>query len=115
VTEAESVAAVGIVLVPLLAMWVLALFHIVAKRSDLSIGWKAIWSATVLLIPFIGVLIYVFVRPSAPSRGPAHKSESVTRKAIDEIHGLIADHESGSITDDQFASRKAAVFGLGGT
>ncbi len=110
--EAESIVAVSIVLIPLGVIWLLALYHIIAKRSDLTIGWKAIWSAAVVLIPYVGVLIYAFLRPPAPVKGSRHNDPTATRRAIDEIHRLVADHDSDSITDDQFASKKAAIFGM---
>ncbi len=110
-----QIAAVAIVLIPLGVIWALALFHIVVRRSDLSIGWKGIWSAAVILIPYIGVLIYAFVRPPAPVRGLRDNDPTATRRAIDEIHHLASEHGAGTITDGQFASKKAAVFGIATT
>ena len=107
-----QIAAVAIVLIPLGVIWALALFHIVVRRSDLSIGWKGIWSAAVILIPYVGVLIYAFVRPPVPVKRSHDNDPTATRRAIDEIHRLVAEHDSDSITDDQFASKKAAVFGI---
>lgn len=110
--ETETVVAVGIVLVPLFAMWVVALFHILAKRDDLSVGWKGIWSAIVVLLPYLGVLIYAFIRPPAQAKGSGAGDSTATGQAIDRVHRLVVDHDSGAITDEQFASRKAAVFGI---
>ena len=112
--EAEELVAVGVVPIPLTVMWFLALFDIVVRRRNLSIGWKGIWSATVLLIPYIGVLVYAFVRPPVPLKRRDGSDSTATRQAIDEIQSLGADHDAGSITDDQFASKKAAIFGLVG-
>ena len=113
--EAERVVAVAIVLIPLGVIWLVAFYHIIAKRSDLTIGWKAIWSAIVVLIPYVGVLIYAFVRPPAPMKGSRHDDPTATKRAIDELHHLVEGYDSGSITDDQFASKKAAVFGMAET
>jgi hypothetical protein len=112
VSETETIVAVGIVLIPLTAIWLLALFNIVARRGDLSIGWKGIWSAVVILIPYLGVLIYAIVRPPAQMKGPGYSDPTVTGQAIDQIHRLTTEHDSGAITDGEFASRKALIFGI---
>jgi hypothetical protein len=113
VSETETIVAVGIVLLPLTAIWLLALFNIVARRGDLSIGWKGIWSAVVILIPYLGVLIYAIVRPPAQMKGLGNSDPTVTGQAIDQIHRLTTEHDSGAITDGDFASRKALIFGIG--
>jgi hypothetical protein len=102
----------AIILVPLFALWVLALFSILVKRSDLSLGWKGIWSAVVIFIPYVGVLIYAFVRPPAQTKRLGSDDPTATGQAIDQIHHLVADHEAGTITDDQFAAGKALIFGV---
>ncbi|MEA2009376.1 MAG: PLD nuclease N-terminal domain-containing protein [Actinomycetota bacterium] len=112
-SDPERLVAVAIVLIPLGVIWVLALFHIIARRSDLSIGWKGIWSAFVILIPYIGVLVYAFVRPTTRERGSRDNDPTATNDAINAMHGLVAEHDAGTITDDQFAAKKAALFGLG--
>lgn len=112
--ETERIVAVAIVLIPLGVIWILALFHIITRRSDLSIGWKGIWSAVVILIPYVGVFIYAFVRPPVQGKRSGNTGPTATRAAIDEIHRLVGEHNDGAITDDQFASKKAAVLGLSG-
>ncbi|MEA2023060.1 MAG: hypothetical protein U9N79_02080 [Actinomycetota bacterium] len=113
--DAGPIIAIGIVLVPLVAMWIFSLFNIVVKRNDLSIGWKGIWSAIVILIPYIGVLVYAVVRPPAQAMGPDQNDSTATGQAMDRIRRVTAEHDSGSITDEEFAADKAAVFGIGNT
>ncbi|MEA3502697.1 MAG: hypothetical protein U9R47_07975 [Actinomycetota bacterium] len=112
-SETQEFLAVAIVLIPLVVMWVLALFNITVRRHDLSIGWKGIWSATVILIPYIGVLLYVIVRPPAQPKAPGRSGPTAADQAIDQIHHAIAEHDSGSITNEEFAAQKADVFGIG--
>jgi Phospholipase_D-nuclease N-terminal len=45
-----------------LIMWVRALID-VFRRGDLSVGAKAAWAIIMLLIPFIGLLLYYMLRP----------------------------------------------------
>jgi Phospholipase_D-nuclease N-terminal len=46
-----------------LILWVRALID-VFRRGDLSVGAKAAWAIIMLLIPFIGLLLYYMLRPS---------------------------------------------------
>jgi hypothetical protein len=36
----------------------------VFRRGDLSVGAKAAWAIIMLLLPFIGLLLYTMLRPS---------------------------------------------------
>lgn len=112
-TDLESLVAVGVIAIPLFAMWFLALFNILVRRRDLSIGWKGIWSAVVIMIPYIGLLVYVIVRPPAPAKGSRDDDPTATRRAIDDIHRLVSDHDAAVVTEAQFAAQKATVFGIG--
>ena len=46
-----------------LIMWVRAVID-VFRRGDLSGGAKAGWAIIMLLVPFIGLLLYFMLRPS---------------------------------------------------
>jgi Phospholipase_D-nuclease N-terminal len=46
-----------------LILWVRALID-VFRRGDLSVAAKAAWAIIMLLIPFIGLLLYYMLRPS---------------------------------------------------
>lgn len=110
--ETGSAIAVAIVLIPLVVIWVMALFHIIVKRNDLSMGWKGIWFAVVVSIPYIGVLVYSFVRPPAPLKRRAGDDPTATRRAIDDVHRLVANHDAGTVTDERFVAEKDLIFGL---
>jgi len=111
-TETTNLAVVAIVLVPLSVIWVLALFNIVVRRSDLSIVWRIAWSAVVILIPYVGVLVYATVRPPRLLQRSGGSDTTATGQAIAEIHHVVAEHEAGAIDDSQFAADKAAIFGM---
>jgi hypothetical protein len=53
----------GVIIVFFLALWVWALVDVV-RRTDLSAGGKAAWAIIMLLIPFIGLLVYFLMRPA---------------------------------------------------
>jgi hypothetical protein len=46
-----------------LIMWVRAVLD-VFRRADLGGGAKAAWAIIMLLVPFIGLLLYYMLRPS---------------------------------------------------
>jgi hypothetical protein len=46
-----------------LVMWVRGVADVL-RRGDLSTGAKAGWAIVMLLVPFIGLLVYTLVRPS---------------------------------------------------
>lgn len=54
---------VGAVIVLFLVMWVRAVID-VFRRHDLSGAGKAAWAIAMLVIPVIGLLVYVLLRPS---------------------------------------------------
>ena len=101
-----------LVAAPLVVLWGAALFDIVVRRRDLSLGQKLIWSALVILVPYVGVLMYAVLRtPRAPTpTGGGDQTAAGT--AIDDLARLVEAHNGGEITDEEFSQRKAAVFGL---
>ena len=46
-----------------LIMWIRAVVD-VFRRRDLGVAGKAAWTIVMLLIPFIGLLLYYMLRPS---------------------------------------------------
>jgi Phospholipase_D-nuclease N-terminal len=53
----------GIVIVAFLILWVRAVID-VFRRHDLSGGGKAGWTVFMLIVPFIGLLVYTMLRPA---------------------------------------------------
>ena len=54
---------VGAAVLLYLVMWVRAVID-VFRRHDLSAAGKAAWAIAMLVIPLIGLLVYVLLRPS---------------------------------------------------
>jgi hypothetical protein len=46
-----------------LVLWVRAVIDLL-RRADLGIGAKASWAVGMLVLPFIGLLVYTMFRPS---------------------------------------------------
>ncbi len=49
-----------------LVLWVRAVIDVWRRRPDLGAGGKAAWTIVMLIIPFIGLLLYTMLRPSHP-------------------------------------------------
>jgi hypothetical protein len=91
-------------------------------RSDKS-GWaKAGWTFFVIIVPLIGVLIYLITNGSAMTErsmkqmADAEKAQrsyiqSVAggESAADEISKLAALRDSGALTEEEFAAQKAKL------
>ena len=105
--------------------WLLiTVFADLFRRHDTS-GWsKALWTIFVIVAPFLGVLIYLI----AESKGMAERNMKQAQQsqaqfddyvrnvsggsgAAAEIEKAKALHDSGAITDAEFAQLKAKALG----
>lgn len=103
---------IALVLVPLVILWFVALFHILVRREDLSVGWKAIWSGVVIAVPYVGLLIYAALRPPRSPTPTGGEDGTAAGAAIKQLAQLATAHDDGTISDEEFSQRKRAVFGL---
>ena len=105
--------------------WIILLFRVFADifRSDDLGGWsKALWSIFVLLVPFLGVFIYVVARGHSITerdidRARANEAEfrsyvqsaAGTSGSADELAKLAQLRDSGVLTEAEFAAQKAKL------
>jgi MFS family permease len=54
---------IGAAVVLFVVMWVRALVDVFSRRPDLSGVGKVAWAIGMLVVPFIGLLIYTMLRP----------------------------------------------------
>ena len=105
-----------LIYVPLLLIWGFSIFDIF-RRDDLSGGWKALWFVVVLLIPFLGTLVYLLTRPPGATREERQAIEQTARTyapandTASQIKVLAELHDAGKLTDAEFASEKAKLIG----
>jgi hypothetical protein len=107
----QQLAWLLLVLAPLLVVEVVALFHLFARRPDLSLAGKTAWAAGILLIPFVGVLAYALLRPPGPASGKA-TGEQASGSTMGRLRDLMAAHDSGAMDDAAYDEAKAALFGV---
>jgi hypothetical protein len=106
-------------------IWIWLLIAIFADifRSDVS-GWgKAAWTIFVIVVPLLGVLVYLIANGDK-MRERSESQASAARAAQDNYIRSVADtgdstadqlatlsslHDSGALTDEEFASQKAKL------
>lgn len=105
-------------------VWIWLLITIFADifRSEIS-GWgKAGWTLFVIILPFLGVLIYLIANgddmqtravQQASSKEQAQReyiqSVSSSSSSADELSRFAALRDSGAITDEEFQAQKAKL------
>ncbi len=109
----------------LFVAWLVLLFRVFADifRSQDMGGWaKALWSIFVILLPFLGVFIYVIVngksmgdRAAADAQQQQAALDTYVRQTAgtagpaDELEKLATLRDNGTLTDAEFAAQKAKL------
>jgi hypothetical protein len=55
---------IGAIIVLFFILWIRAVIDVWQRRDDLTKAAKAAWSIIMLIIPFIGLMVYTLMRPS---------------------------------------------------
>jgi type VI protein secretion system component VasK len=107
-------------------LWIFLLIRIIMDifRSDDLGGWsKALWTIFIIVVPFIGVLVYLIARGDGMSRRDhreAVAADEAARRyiqsaagsstsAAEEVSKLAALRDQGVLTDQEFAAQKAKL------
>jgi hypothetical protein len=111
-----------LIFLPLAMMWGFALVDIF-RRDDIGGFSKALWVTCVILVPFLGTLIYLVARPAGATEEERVSLEEANREFVgryapppNELSELamLADlHDRGKVTDEEFAEEKARLLGTG--
>ena len=105
-------------------IWLLITIFVDIFRSPMS-GWaKAGWSIFIIILPFLGVFIYLIANggkmqersvehaAAAQSAQDSYiKSVAGTETTADQLKTLSDLHDAGKLTDDEYASQKAKLLG----
>ncbi|MBV2355541.1 SHOCT domain-containing protein [Streptomyces sp. J2-1] len=109
-------------------MWFVLLFRVIVDifRDDSMSGWaKAGWTLFAIVLPFLGVLVYVIARGKGMGRREVEHAraqqkafESYVRDTarsggsnVDELSRLSEMRRRGDITDDEFRRAKEMLLG----
>jgi hypothetical protein len=111
-----------VIFLPLLMIWAFALVDIF-RRDDMN-GWaKALWVLAIFLVPFIGTLIYLIVRPAGATSEERAALDQADREVVSrsspddrasQLKTLSDLHDRGKLTDEEFAAEKARLLGSSG-
>ena len=104
-------------------MLVIRVFADIFRSDDMGGAAKAFWCIFVIIVPWLGVLIYLIARGDSMTKrdiAAVQANEAATREYIrsaagggtstaSEIAKLAELHASGVLTDDEFAQQKAKL------
>ncbi|QMU69511.1 SHOCT domain-containing protein [Streptacidiphilus sp. P02-A3a] len=108
-------------------MWFFLLFRVIGDifRNHESSGWnKALWLVLVLILPFLGVLIYVIVHGGDMGRRSVARAEQQQRAfqdyvrqaagpsgggSVDELARLAELKDKGALTEAEYQQAKAKI------
>ena len=107
-------------------IWIWLLISIFADifRSPMSGGAKAGWIIFVIILPFLGVLLYLIANggkmqersmeqaaAAQQAQNAYIKSVAGTENTADQLKTLSDLHDAGKLTDQEFAAQKARLLG----
>jgi hypothetical protein len=104
-------------------IWIMILFRVfgdIFASRDLSGGAKAMWSIFVIVLPFLGVFVYLVARgdemgkhalEAARAQDAASREyiQSVTSSSADELAKLAALKADGTLSEAEFNAAKAKL------
>lgn len=95
---------VALVVIPVTVLWIACLFDIVLRR-DLGVAARVLWVLGILVVPFLGSLVYLLFRP--PGAGTfgerASRSGSSLAQQLADLDRL---RSTGAIDDREFQIAK---------
>jgi uncharacterized membrane protein len=87
-------------------LWLFRIFGDIFDSRDMGGTAKAMWSIFVVVLPIVGVLIYMIVRGD----GMAERSDRAsTHGTADELAKLADLKAQGLITEDEFTQQKSKL------
>ena len=100
-----------------LFIWMfIAVFGDIFRRDDLSGGGKAGWIFLIVILPFLGILIYLIARPKMTEQDKRmiEEQQEMQRRisgysAADEIAKASQLRQEGAITAEEFEKLKSAA------
>jgi type VI protein secretion system component VasK len=114
-TLGEVLGAMVVFFLWVMVFWMfIAIFADIFRRDDIS-GWaKAGWILLIVILPFLGILIYVIARPKMTEQDQrilaeqkAQQRQAAGYSPADEIAKAAQLRDSGTITDAEFEKIKS--------
>ena len=101
----------------LMFLWIfVSCFMDIFRRDDLGGGMKAVWVLFMLILPFLGCLVYILTRPKVTAtdvqnlvRAEAAGQAASQVSTADELAKLADLKEKGVVNDAQYEALKAKL------
>lgn len=93
-----------VVTLPLAALWIAAIVEVV-RRRDVPRWRTASWIAALVLIPLVGLVVYLVVRPSRPVE--SSRATASTERA-ERVVVLAERRRRGELSDDDYLTELRA-------
>jgi len=106
-------------------IWIMLLFRVIGdifRSQDLGGFAKVLWLLLVIVVPFFGVFVYMIARGHAMAQHDVNAAQARDEQfkayvqqvapssgSADELAKLAELHQSGVLTDAEFAQQKAKV------
>ena len=107
-------------------MWIMLVFNVLGDifRSDDLGGWgKALWTAFIVFVPFLGIFVYLIARGGSMAQRQVNRVQAQEAamqdyirttaggggSAADQLASLAELHTSGKLSDDEYAAAKAKI------
>jgi hypothetical protein len=95
-------------------IWIfISIFADIFRRDDLSGGWKVIWILVLVVLPFLGALVYTLFRPKMTPQDVQQltKADAAMRavssvSVADELAKLAQLRDAGAITVPEYEALK---------
>jgi hypothetical protein len=104
-------------------IWIMILFHVIVdlfRSKDMGGGAKALWLFFLIVLPYLGVFVYLIARGASMHERDvkaAEDSEQAFRQFVaqdspaEELAKLHDLKEKGAITDAEYNAAKAKIIG----
>ena len=98
-----------------MAIWIfITIFGDIFRRNDLTGGMKAVWIFVLIILPFLGALIYIATRPKLTAQdvqlitqAEAASKAAASVSPADQIAKLSELRAAGTITEEECQALKA--------
>lgn len=96
-------------------IWIfIRVFADIFRRDDLSGGAKVLWIVAIFIVPFVGAMVYILMRPKMTAQdqqlmaeAQAQQDRATGYSSADEVAKLAALRDAGTITPAEFEAQKA--------
>jgi hypothetical protein len=96
--------------VPAIVLFAYAVFDVL-RRPDAALWLRAVWIVVFAIVPLIGPLVYLVIRPPGTTAEQRAGTEGVVSQA-QELATLAELHDRGKLTDREYQQAKSQHVGI---